>query len=181
MKCEKQRAKLSRTFERAWLDPGTAALSASAPCHVEINTWYHLQPICPARPLLELKSSERLSWIREVQGWSRKICEIACSGTGEAFIPQSIVKGSSLTCPCRVRGNLARAYQKVVTNLCLPFKIVKVNAALLASGRNSRNPTCDWVYKLQLIRVWHQSRNISARFPSVFAPPPGHVLAYNGN
>lgn len=71
---------------------------------------------------------------------SRKICEIGCGATGEAFIPQSTIKGSSLPCSCRVRGNSGRPFQKVVTNSSLPFKIVKVNAALLASGRNSRSP-----------------------------------------
>lgn len=36
---------------------------------------------------------------------SRKICEIGCGATGEAFVPQFSVKGSSLTCSCRVRGH----------------------------------------------------------------------------
>lgn len=74
---------------------------------------------------------------------SRKICEIGCGATGEAFIPQSRVKGSSLPYPRRVRGNSGRPFQKVVTNSCLPFKIVEVNAALLASGRKLTYPTWD--------------------------------------
>lgn len=74
----------------------------------------------------------------------RRLCEIGigigCGGTGEAFIPQSSVKGSSLTCPCRVRGDIGRPYRKVVMSSCLPFKIMNVNAALPACRRNSRTP-----------------------------------------
>lgn len=71
---------------------------------------------------------------------SRKICEIDCGATGEAFIPQSLVKGSSLIWPGRVRGNSERPLQQVVTNISLPVKIVNVNAALLGFDRNSRTP-----------------------------------------
>lgn len=73
-------------------------------------------------------------------GVDKWICEIGCGATGEAFVSQSWVKGSSLACLSWVRGLCRRPIRKVVTNAGLPIKIEKVNAALLASIGSSHTP-----------------------------------------